>query len=314
MRLLSSLTLCSSLAPAVLAYGSSTCYYANGTEITNTEFRQCSDGVTTICCALGRENTPGNETNEMGWTQDECLPNGLCQNRLRIGGVAQTYWWVEYCTNPDPTSSECLDVCRHTRDSAGGSIMTPCGVSRDGSYNALDDTRDVTRWCCGESDACCTNNIGVVELPRKFTGNAITSSASSSSSTPTASSTTSSQASLTSSPAPTDTKTPEAGNNGLSTGVKTGIGIGAAVGVIAILLAAFFGRKAYGYRKLVKQREAEDKYALQPPLYGHEQNHANTNYAPSELYATTTPAEMPTSEPPRPPRELPGSHDRYDRH
>ncbi|KAK7184473.1 uncharacterized protein CC84DRAFT_1217372 [Paraphaeosphaeria sporulosa] len=314
MRVFPSLVLCSCLATAVLAFGSSSCYYANGTEISNTEIKQCSDGVTTVCCALNRENTPGNETNEMGWTQDECVPNGLCQNRYMTDGVPQTTWWLEYCTNPDPTSSECLDVCRHTRDAAGGSRMTPCGASSNGGYNALDDTRDSTRWCCGDSDSCCTNNIDVVELPRNFTGHAVTSSASSSSSTPTASSTSSSQASPTSSPTPTDTKASEAGNNGLSTGVKAGIGAGAAVGVIAILLAAFFGRKAYGYRKLAKQREAEDKYALQPHLYGQEHKYAHTDFAPSELYSNTSthPAEMPSSEQPRAPTELPGSHERYD--
>lgn len=228
-------------------------------------------------------------------------------------GVAHTDWWAEYCTNADPNNSECLDVCRHTRDAGGGSRMTPCGVPGDGSYNALDETRDVTRWCCGDSDACCTNNIDVIELPRIF-GLAVTSSASSSS-TPTTSSTTSSQASPTSSPTQTETKAPEAGNSGLSTGVKAGIGAGAAVCVIAILLAAFFGRKAYKYRKLAKQREAEGQFALQPRLHGQEQKYAQTDFAPSELHATTTapPAEMPTAEQPRAPSELPGSHDRYGR-
>ncbi|KAJ4287741.1 hypothetical protein N0V90_012445 [Kalmusia sp. IMI 367209] len=65
--------------------------------------------------------------------------------------------------------------------------------------------------------------------------------------------------------------TAKAGNNGLSTGAKAGIGVGAAVGAIAIMLAAFFGHKAYGYRKLAKEREVEDQHALQSSIYEHEQ-------------------------------------------
>jgi hypothetical protein len=168
----------------------------------------------------------------------------------------------------------------------------------NGSYNALDDTRDVTRWCCGNDNACCTNDYEVFELPRKFTGRVVASSASSSA-------TASPTASPTSSPAPTDTKTPETGTNNLSPGVKAGIGAGAAVAAVAVFLAAFFGHKAYEYRKLAKQREVELKYSLQFQWNDHEHEYAHVGYIPSELSTTRRPAEMMTVERSM---ELPGLH------
>jgi hypothetical protein len=132
MRVLSSLALGSSISTSVLAFGSSPCYIPNGTDLNslgNSEIKQCSSGVSTMCCSLNRINPPGNESSEMGWTQDECLPNGLCQNRYLSHGVPYASWWVEACTNPDPSSSDCLDVCRGKRDRGGGALLTPCGVA-----------------------------------------------------------------------------------------------------------------------------------------------------------------------------------------
>ncbi|KAF1976649.1 hypothetical protein BU23DRAFT_31531 [Bimuria novae-zelandiae CBS 107.79] len=323
------------LPTIVLGFGHRPCYYANGTQTRSEEVRQCSNGVSTICCTLNRENKPGSELNETGgWTQDECLPNGLCQNRHMYNGVSKTNWWLEYCTNPDPTTRECLDVCRQTRDSAGGSRMTPCGESGDGSYNALLDERETTRWCCGDSDACCTNNIGVVELPKKFTGRAIKSSISLPSPSPTSSRVRSSQTltqisstqisstqisstqisstqisstqiSLTPSPTPTESKAPEAEAGGLSPGLKATIGVGAAVGISAILLAAFFGHKTYEYRKQAKQRETQESYALQADIYGAKHIYAHSGFVPSELSPISPPAELPSPHPFRSPSELP---------
>jgi hypothetical protein len=310
MRILYSSALHFSLTTVALAFGSLPCYSPNGEELSRPDIKQCADGVSTMCCALNRANPPGSEINEFGFTQDECVPNGVCQSRLISNGVQYTTWWVEGCTNPDPTSSDCLDVCRADRDADGGARLTPCGVPLNGSYNALDDTRGVTRWCCGDSNACCINDFDVLELSRNFTGRFVSSSASSSptassTSISTTSSTSSSTASPTSSLAPTENKAPEAGTNGLSSGAKAGIGVGAAVSVMVILLAAFFGYKAYGYRKLAKQREAEEEYSLRPQFHGHEQKYEHAGYMLSEMNATTPPAEMMTLERPM---ELPETH------
>lgn len=294
-------------------FGDAPCYYANGTMMRPSEVRQCSTGVSTICCTINRPNPPGNETTEAGWTQDECLPNGLCQNRAMSHGKRKTAWWVEYCTNPDVTSTDCLDICRSTRDGNGGSLITPCGEAGDGSYNALDDERETTRWCCGGSDACCTNNIGVIELPRNFTGRAIASSTSTSTVPPTSTSTTpptttrtSSQVSVTSEATPTASNVPYAENDGLSSGAKAGIGIGTAVGIIAILLAAFFGHKAYEYRKLaIGHQHAGTSQTLQSQYQNGKHGYTQFGVPPAELHSP--PAELPHTDPRKMHTELPTS-------
>ena len=83
MRPNSSLIFYTSLTRVVLGFGTSPCYYPNGTQVTNTPVWQCSDGVITICCTLARDTPPGGETNVTGYTRDECLSDGLCQNRHR---------------------------------------------------------------------------------------------------------------------------------------------------------------------------------------------------------------------------------------
>jgi hypothetical protein len=73
---------------------SDTCYFANGTALPDdnlyNEYKPCTSGSpSTICCGINRENPAvGNDTS--GNTMDECLPNGLCQNRVTIAGVEST--------------------------------------------------------------------------------------------------------------------------------------------------------------------------------------------------------------------------------
>jgi hypothetical protein len=61
-----------------------TCYFANGTALPNTpdyaSYQPCASGPVTTCCGTNRALPAGAIRNE-GFTSDECLPNGLCQNR-----------------------------------------------------------------------------------------------------------------------------------------------------------------------------------------------------------------------------------------
>lgn len=302
MRLPTLLALSTSLPFTVLAFGDAPCYYANGTQITLQYVRQCSDGVQSTCCMLNRDNAPGMETNGFNWVRDECLPNGLCQNRRVDNGRKITTFWAEYCTDSNITSGNCLDVCRHTRDKAGGSLMTACDAPQDadGFPNALLDDRETTRWCCGGSDACCTNNIDVVELPRNFTGRAVPPSTSSG--LPTSTPSTSSGSNVPRTGTQTSTLAPESTpstsaaaaaasvDDGLSGGAKAGIAISATVGVLAILTAAFFARKMYGYKRMAKQEE-EDEMAAKYAQFGHS----------GPVYAGYPPVELPHPDP----KELP---------
>ena len=80
------------LARTALAQTSS-CYFANGTSLPSlpeyNEYQPCSSGVTTICCGTNRANEAGGDPGK-GFTKDECLPNGLCQNRVTSNGVQTT--------------------------------------------------------------------------------------------------------------------------------------------------------------------------------------------------------------------------------
>ncbi|KAF2644648.1 hypothetical protein P280DRAFT_465942 [Massarina eburnea CBS 473.64] len=247
------------------------CFFANGTVLPTTQaffstIQPCvDDPVKTICCNLGRDNEPGGDYVN-GYTNDECLPNGLCQNRLVKNGTKTTNYWLEYCTDKDVTSGKCLDVCRETRNDAGGTLMTPC-----------DGTNNSTKWCCGGSTTCCTNDYGVVQLPRQFSGKAISSGvvSLSSASTP--------------SPAPSQSLPAERKGSELSSGTKAGIGIGVVFGLLVLVGAIFFVVKALAWRRKANLQESEglkygdtfDKY-----IYAH------GGYQISELSDHTEPVEL----------------------
>lgn len=284
----------------------SPCHYANGSALREpTDQAPCNlDGVRTICCATNRTNPSGGSL-EDGATQDKCLPNGLCRNDFYDPEADEdkrngTTYWLDFCTNSDVTSTDCLDVCRNTRDVGGGTRLTPCDT---------ENPANSTRWCCGDSNVCCTNNAGVVELPQKFVGRPIVSSSSSGSS-PTSSST--------SPPSASTSATQAAESSGLSTGAKAGIGVGVALGVIALLAAAFFARKAYAYKKRSQVPQSDrmpDPTPVPPPAPGYQpvaqsEKYANSGYAPSELPTQVVPpTELPATQPeaPQSPRELPGN-------
>ena len=72
-----------------------TCYFANGTALRTdaiyNQYQPCqSGGPSTICCGIFRDNVAGGNITA-GDTIDECLPNGLCQNRATTtDGVEET--------------------------------------------------------------------------------------------------------------------------------------------------------------------------------------------------------------------------------
>ena len=75
------------------------CRFGNGTLLPDVPewniYQPCpgADGPTTICCAIGRTNPPWGNIS-LGFTQDECLPNGLCQNRLTTSEGERLTTWV----------------------------------------------------------------------------------------------------------------------------------------------------------------------------------------------------------------------------
>lgn len=67
-----------------------TCYFANGTALPNRpgylQYQACNGS--SICCGLNRSNPPNGDRAD-GFTMDECLPNGLCQNRRTEDGIGK---------------------------------------------------------------------------------------------------------------------------------------------------------------------------------------------------------------------------------
>ena len=95
------------------------CYVSNGSAVlnwgSNSVYQPCSkdssNPLSTICCAINRDNPSGGNIAN-GFTQDICLPSGLCQNILVDANGDTVYaYWRDYCTVNDYTSSKCLDVC-----------------------------------------------------------------------------------------------------------------------------------------------------------------------------------------------------------
>jgi hypothetical protein len=81
---------------------SDVCYFANGTALPDddlyNEYKPCtSGGPSTICCGVNRANPAGGNDTD-GNTRDECLPSGLCQNRVTIAGVEITKYVPLLCS------------------------------------------------------------------------------------------------------------------------------------------------------------------------------------------------------------------------
>ena|SRR5579862_3892607 len=86
------------------------CYMPNGDLRQSLEYQPCNPDTTSMCCATNRTNPPGG-SNIYGNTQDTCLPNGLCQSLVTIGGTLKTSYFRESCSSPDFNSTGCLNFC-----------------------------------------------------------------------------------------------------------------------------------------------------------------------------------------------------------
>ncbi|OAL48511.1 hypothetical protein IQ07DRAFT_571266 [Pyrenochaeta sp. DS3sAY3a] len=276
------------------AVAQSKCYFANGTPLPYNDdafndYQPCF-GVGGICCGLNRRNPSGGYERD-GWTVDECLPNGLCQNRvINDDGALATTWWVEYCTDSNITSGNCLNVCDQVRTGAGTSELTPC-----------DGRADSERWCCGNSTACCGNstaccgtNIGVVRLAPIF-GGLLSSRIAGSSTTETASPTKSSTSATVSTSGTGTTSSfpsPSTVNSGLSDGAIAGIVIGAVAGVTLLAAVIFFWKRSAKY----KEQASMPHYAEVPGSgYPGGNQYTQQQAGPIEL-PPAAPSEMPSGE------------------
>ncbi|KAF2247734.1 hypothetical protein BU26DRAFT_506919 [Trematosphaeria pertusa] len=247
------------ILPALFTLARSQCYNANGTVATDPDYAPCSnstsDPLHTICCSLNRDNPPGGDPSVAGFTRDECLANGICQNKWSQNGGHTTSYFREKCTEKDWSTGLCLDVCTDSVDDAGNSYMTPC-----------DGTPTSEKWCCGMTDSCCDTDA--VLLPRTFgaalsststsasvatssssSATTLASSASSPTSEPTASPTLSpSPSPSTSAEANADATTQPSSSTGLSAGAKAGAAIGAIAGVAAFFSIGYLiARRRHGW-------------------------------------------------------------------
>ncbi|KAF1994969.1 hypothetical protein P154DRAFT_612408 [Amniculicola lignicola CBS 123094] len=245
IHLLTLLTICTTL----LTTTHGMCYAPNGTAQVNDEgAKPCSSDPTnplhTICCHTNWKNPPGADL-KYGSTQDECLPNGLCQNRgfsTEEGKEQEPYirYYRVYCTNQDWDTGECLDVCSTDGNAGVTAQITPC-----------DGTNSSTTWCCGNTTACCTPSfnpdaIGINRVFRGVTNLTISSSSSfvaSQSSTSTSSSIYSSTSTPSSTPFSSSTPTPTPANEKstkLSGGAIGGISIAVIAGAAVMFGLGFF--------------------------------------------------------------------------
>jgi hypothetical protein len=87
-----------------------TCYMPNGKLRQSKEYQPCNQNTVSMCCATNRTNPPSGSS-AFGYTQDTCLPNGLCESVVTIGGVLMTSYFRESCSSPDFKSAGCLNVC-----------------------------------------------------------------------------------------------------------------------------------------------------------------------------------------------------------
>lgn len=246
------------------------------------------DPVRTICCATNRTNPAGGNLKN-GQTADECLMNGLCQNRLTYNGNNETHFYINTCTNKDLLSGQCLSFC--DRNAAGSSEVTSC----DGTANS-------TRWCCGFTRACCDKENGDFTLPQIF-GQSLQTASSSlhpSSSIQTASFSISPSSSTTTA-TPSASHAPQTDSNGLSTGAKAGLAVAAVVAVMILLLLALFARKAYSWKKDADAAASEGVEGH----YGHVEKYGHSLVEPysksplSELPPTPEPTELAGTELPQ---------------
>ncbi|KAH7380211.1 hypothetical protein DE146DRAFT_288033 [Phaeosphaeria sp. MPI-PUGE-AT-0046c] len=246
----------------------STCFLPNGTANPSLGAAPCSSDpsnpLSAVCCNTKWSNPPGGDL-KFGQPQDECLPNGLCQNRgmsTKQGDEMPpwTHFYRVYCANEG--GEGCVGVCDTgvSELNADNVVqMTPC-----------DGTATSEKWCCGNKKDCCAADSAqkAVIVPRKLGEKA--SSSSSTSSSPTAA-------------APDSSAMPSQQPSSTSDAKwKIGLGVGIGVGlpvmlVLGIVLGMFcFKRKrqspaaeVQGYetsQSMVKRQATDDTIELETPV------------------------------------------------
>ena len=130
-----------------------TCYLPNGTEHLDSGTSRCASSIDDplyyTCCQSGWVNPPGGDVKN-GPTADECLPNGLCQNRgfSSVQGQEVPEWTHFYRVNCANENWEgCINVCKDGDLANDSAQMTPC-----------DGTPTSEFWCCGDSNECCSSS------------------------------------------------------------------------------------------------------------------------------------------------------------
>ncbi|KAF2473535.1 uncharacterized protein BDR25DRAFT_123754 [Lindgomyces ingoldianus] len=253
------------------------CYFSNGTIVTDPIYEACPN-VPTVCCALNRSNPPGGDIAD-GETADECLPNGVCQNRFVSNGSSYTRYYRDYCTEPNWESGKCLNICI---ENALSVPIAPCNK-----------TSTSKNWCCGPDRDCCSKDSNLprhllpATLDVSFSPNRATSTsfASTSHISPPLSTSTSYSSMSTSllaltvasassyvSLTPTNaltTPSPVARGIELSTSAKVGIGVGVGIAAVVLIGLGFFVAKSLQRKEKIDptgrdQTHRSSTFELQP--------------------------------------------------
>ncbi|KAF2273604.1 uncharacterized protein EI97DRAFT_155028 [Westerdykella ornata] len=256
---------------------SADCYFPNGTAFNNPDHRKCPNSA--VCCALGRSNPPGGDVSN-GPANDECLPNGLCENNVMQDGQPIRTWWRDFCSDRNWNQSTCLSICMTGSfvDVYGNIRVTPC-----------DGTRTSEKWCCGETTDCCDKPYALVLA--QTLGASPSTISSTISGHPTSTSITNSATGDPSSTATTNTPdSPSSGN--LSVGAKAGIGVGVAVtGLVLLTVGFIWAKKSRSRRNAVPY----ESHGVEPgiPAYTEYKHNAELPVTPGELYTNEEVHELP---------------------
>ncbi|KAF2828324.1 hypothetical protein CC86DRAFT_454161 [Ophiobolus disseminans] len=281
------------------------CYFANGTALPNSPdysaYEPCASGPTTTCCGTNRALPPGAvRDGSAGFTRDECMPNGLCQNRYidpKNNQTEKISYWADFCTDKNVASKNCLNVCG-SRYPFGNVRLTPCNGQADSD-----------KWCCGEKTDCCSTS-SVVMLAQVL-GGTLSSSTANSATTMISSISTSSTSTPTSSTSRPTGLTKPTTSSSLSNGAISGIVVGVVAGIAVFATTIFFARRARAHK-----RQSNISGLAEAP--GHPPGYQPRGFAVdkdsyshrAELPHTPSPAELPPATPVELPAGMMSQHRR----
>ncbi|KAF2833468.1 hypothetical protein CC86DRAFT_311307 [Ophiobolus disseminans] len=267
---------------------SGTCYLANGNPLPKDPtwydmFRPCTfNGPSTTCCALNRSVPPGGDPAK-GNVQDECLPNGLCQNRYMKNGTETIEFFTNFCADSNFLGPNCLSIC-YPRGPAGNAALTACSGKADSE-----------EWCCGANNKdCCSSGVGRFTLPQKFRG-AISASIMSSQTNTLATSPASSASPTGTNSAASLLPTPAA-QSSLGGGAIAGIVIGALAGIALLAAAIFFALRARRYKEMATSSSYSPPVHEAPVYekYTPQHTYQHVSPGPVEMAQPSDPVELPS--------------------